>query len=685
MSARAKVKIERWGDDRIAAVIPFEFGRDARKRIPGSSPVWDRSSTPDRFRFWSYPLTMYVCRRFREEFGDDLDIGPDLTKWAWDARRNEESMERLRATGEGADLPVVRNEAPLLWKALQNRPYQIAGAAFINQGKNVCLGDAPRLGKTYQALAAAVESGAESVLIACPRTAVRSVWANKIRELLDEEAFVAQGDRMTRELVIEQFHATPGPRFLIINKEMIRIRRMYQCRLTYSECMNWARVKGERLMVPNIKIGDTWIAGWPENRIRPGLKGGCRQKHNHKTVEYPEYPGLFRAAFDMVILDESHHALATTKHVISANISQIRLGAMRLPIAANGLKLASSGTPFRSLSLKAWGTLNWLDPVTFSSFWRFAEEHYGVTETGYQGARVIGKKLKDPKRFQDTLRPWYLARTKAEVAPQLLPIEYAGTHPPGNPDGPVGVYLDMVDQDGEQTKQAKAYRYMEETGLATLASGKRITANGVLAELTRLKQFSCSYGTWRDDSFQPSVPSCKLDWVLDFLAERESTPGKVVIASQFTKLVKMFEQAIRKAGWEVVTITGESTDVQRDHAQNVFMHGSPRVAIINMYAGGEAIDLSSADEMILLDEPWQGHILEQVENRIQNLAKHQQLTVYRLRASGTIEQDIAGMTNEQRAELLAGRPEALEELLKAREARKLPGPTIRFSVVSTVD
>ena len=138
----------------------------------------------------------------------------------------------------------------------------------------------------------------------------------------------------------------------------------------------------------------------------------------------------------MIILDESHHALATTKHVISGGISQIRLGSMKLPLAPDGIKVASSGTPFRSDNRKAWGVLNWLWSDIFSSFWRFADEHWGTAPTGFQGAKVIGKKLKDEDKFRDMLRPYYLARTKAQVAPHLKPIEYAGTHPPGNPDGP---------------------------------------------------------------------------------------------------------------------------------------------------------------------------------------------------------------------------------------------------------
>lgn len=676
--SKSVIKIERWGDDRIAAVIPFAFGKDARKRVPGSSAVWDRTGFPDRFRFWSYPLSMHTCRLFREAFSDSLDIGPELEQWAWDNRRIEESLEELRAGGADVDLPVVRADAPDLWKALQDRPYQIEGAAFIIKGKSVCLGDEPRLGKTYQALAAVVESRAEAVLIACPRTAVRSVWYRKIKELIGEEAFVAQGDHSTREHIINQFHKTPGPRFLIINKEMVRIKRMYRCKLREHEADEWVKVKGKRNPVPKIK----GVVGWPERAQRPGHKGGCYKSHPHDSVEYPEFESLFRCAFDMIILDESHHLLATTKHVISGNISQGRLGAMKLPVHANTIKLASSGTPFRSSNLKAWGTLNWLRKDIFTSFWQFAEEHWGTTPTGFQGAKVIGKTLKNEARFRDMLRPYYLARTKAQVAPHLKPIEYAGSPPPGKPDGPVGVYLDMVNENGQHSRQAKAYHDMEDIGLAVLASGKRLTANGVLAELTRLKQFSSAYGTWGNtkrisdtlsiSEFVPTKPSCKLDWILDFLAEREALDGKVVIASQFTKFVKFYAEHIRAAGWSVVTITGETSDQRRLDVQDLFMQkDGPRVCIINMFAGGEAIDLSSADEMIICDEPWSAHIIEQTENRIMNLAKRNQLTVYRLRAAGTIEQDIAGMTSEQRAALLAGKPEALEELIKAREDRNV--------------
>jgi SNF2-related domain/Helicase conserved C-terminal domain len=616
------VRLEIW-NNRIAASVPYQWSGLA-KTVPGWRAEWDKSVEPNRFMFWSYPLNIATCRALREAFGLRIEIMPKLWAWANEQNKSEAELEQLRG-GAHIDMPYVRTEAHLLWKAMQERPFQITGANFIAKGRRVCLGDEPRLGKTYQTLAALVEHGAERVLISCPKVATNTVWARKISELLGEVAFVAQGDRATREAVMKEFDTTAGPRFLVINNEMLRVKRKYRC--------------------PDGK----------ENHVRPGKKNGCQEDHKHKTVYYPEYEQLFSQPWDAIVIDESHNVLAASKHQISDNIPQIRLGAVRLPLAADGMKIASSGTPWRHRLDLAWGTLNWLDPDQFGSYWKFAEQYFGV-QVDFWGGHNVGKSPLNQEAFTNALRPYYLARTKAEVAPHLKPVEYAGTPPRGNPNGSVGVYIDM------DAKQHRAYQEVEDNGLVHLADGKIMIVNGNLAELTRMKQFADSYGRLDEhNNFTPSLPSSKLEWILEFLDERKDLEGKVVIASQYTKIVDLFTTAIRKAGWEAITITGKDSHRQRDQAQDAFMYGSPRVAVINVFAGGEAIDLSSADEMIFIDEPWTDDKIFQAESRIQNLAKRHQLTIYRLRSAGTIDEIIAAMTAEQRQNLLAGRVATLPQ------------------------
>jgi SNF2 family DNA or RNA helicase len=166
-------------------------------------------------------------------------------------------------------------------------------------------------------------------------------------------------------------------------------------------------------------------------------------------------------------------------------------------------------------------------------------------------------------------------------------------------------------------------------------------------------------------TFYPVAESNKLEWVLQFLDERKAQNGKVVIATGFTKLANLFADEIRRAGWKVLTLTGETSGRQRDHAQDEFQNGSTRVIVINMFAGGEAIDLSAADELVALDDPWTDDTRQQYENRIVNLSKTNQLTIFHLRSEGTVEADIAEMNDDQRAALMSAKPKAkaLKEVL----------------------
>lgn len=630
---------------KIQVTFPYD-GADVfrAKSVLGARPVYDGN----KFDHWAYPLTPETCQDLRGAFGSRLKITVTLADWYRKLQAERLRIEKLRA-GQVADLPVVRENYPLLWEALSNRSFQITGAAMAAAARQFCLGDEPRLGKTYQALAVLGETRSKRVLIACPRTACTTVWYRKIQEFLpDFEAFVAQEDRANRLDQIVEFGSNQSEnRVLIINKEMIRVVRYHRCKVIGQ---SFARNPGEttRATLKRQRPDDV-TATWNEdqqawlNRIRPGKKGGCEGSHDHDTIYTPKFPQLFRIEWDAVILDECHHAVASEKNVQSDAISQIRMGAMRLRTSADAVKLAMSGTPFRARAVKSWGVLNWLRPDVFGSFWRYAERHFEVKSNGY--GKVISDKPKDEQAWKESLRPYYLTRSMADVAPDLPA-------------------LDIIEVDLEMTeKQAKSYRDMADLASAAIENGT-LSATGILAERTRLKQFACSWGRFSGGTFYPAEPSNKMDWILQFLEERKESDGKVVIASQFTKLVHFIADAVRKAGWDCLTLTGESNDAQRIHAQDAFLHGKPRVIVINMFAGGEAIDLSSADEMILTDEPdGRTEAIQQVINRIRNLAKSgRPLAVWKLLSRGTIEWSISSLNEEDRIILESGKPEALEVL-----------------------
>jgi SNF2 family DNA or RNA helicase len=611
-------------------LVRFPYSKtavDQIHKVPGAR--WNGDD-----KVWRCPLAMDTCRVLRRVFGQELEILPPLVTWARAELVAEAALEDIRAGKATARLVRVEEQAPQLALAMDARPYQKDGAAFLSLGQHVLLGDQPGLGKTIQTLAALVETGARRILVACPRTATRTVWERETHRWAPTiETYVAQGTRAQRDAVMVSFwdrQAINSPKMLIINTEMMRVRRIWVC----PDGTEWAKA--------------------------PGLKLGCPLAHDHKTRPDHEWPWLFGQTWDAIVVDESHNALATTKNIQSKGITQVRYGAVllrkRLSKDAGSLAIALSGTPFRSNLAKAWGTLNWLRPDVFTSFWNFAKTHFGTESDGY--GLTVGREPLDQEAFDRAMRPYFLARTKAEVATDLPPIVYAGTPPEGNPEAGNYVWLPM---DG---RQADAYDDMVK--LATVRLGdKTLTANGVLAEITRRRQFACAHATaGAGNQMRMALPSNKLDWILEFLEERAGNEGKVVIATGFTQLVKLFSDELAKAGYENLTLTGETND--RDRATLVERFADPddtaRVAIINMKAGGVAITLDQADDMILVDQPWTSDEEEQVVDRIHRVSRIHNVTVYRLISEGTVDEWMASNGADQRRILLAAKPEMIREM-----------------------
>lgn len=611
------VCVERHGKKRILAKIPYAggFGPLQARQIPGARPLRARGgSQPGKLLGWSCPLNMQTCRMLRQVFQDELEIGPELTEWAAAEVAREHELDTLRA-GHGAALERVERFYPKLWAAIQDRSYQIAGAAFLAHSGAALLADEAGSGKTIQTLAALAEAYARRVLVFAKRTALRTVWQNEAERWLGDgvQVFLARGNRAEREAVLDAYSLAPNDRILMVvcNVEMIR----------------------GRLLCPD------GVA-----------KAQCRKKCEHiKQVSYefvPDWPQIFEYPWDAVVLDESHRVLVG-KSTRAADVTQGRLGAVRLPVRDGGLKIALSATPYRGKLLNAWGTLNWLQPDKFASYWQYAEGFWDVRPEGFAGARVVGDLLPEREAELDRmLAPYVLRRTKAEVAPQLPPKIYAGTPlDPADENSPVGIWLEMT------PPQARAYRDMARIAQAGLDGGV-LMAHGALSEAMRLRQFASSAG--RLDAagdYHPAAPSNKLDWLLEHLEECE---GKHVVASQHTALIEFFAAELARAGHRSFQITGKVSDAGRDEAVTQFQdprQEDVRIMLLNTTAGGESITLDAADHLIFLDETYVPDEQEQVEDRIHRVSRVHQVVIYYLRSLGTIEEEICRTTMARETEV----------------------------------
>jgi Zierdtviridae DNA helicase len=640
--------------------VRSQFGeiRDLHKKVPGANYSKIAGA-------WTTPLSMDSCRALREAF-PDLEIMAPLWEWARTQVEREQRLGNLSRQLTGVELNRV-SDYPHLSKAIASRPYQATAARFIAEGKTVLVADTPGLGKTTETIAGIIESGVPGpYLVVAPKTSLDVVWRREIEQRMPDDAFVcvARGSRAQRLNAIREAldpDWDQSSTWLVVTIESIRTQSWWVCACG-------ARFKASDKPRSQV-MGAHFIPGTTDTRevagnIYPTGTVCGRNPRAAKTANEHVYPELFATQWGAIIMDESQLSLVRR----SGTPTLVRSGARLLHTVEGGLKLALSGTPMRGKPQQLWGTLNWLRPDLYTGFWGWAERYWDVENDSY--SREIGELRKDRlDSLYKSLDGLLIRRTKREVASELPPKQYMGTLLDSRDvDSPTAVWIDM------EPEQARAYQEMLREGSARVLGGQ-LDAAGIIAELTRLKQFASCYAYvervqklirpkadeegMRSEPFYaevtqstPTFPSNKFEWIKQFLTERsiidpsDEPSGKVVIVSQFTALLDLYANELRRLGVPVVMVTGAVTGGKRTRAVDTFndQESDINVMLLNTKAGGVAITLDSADDMIFVDETHVPDDQEQAEERINNRRPEEKIATRRywyLKSTGTVDAVIA--------------------------------------------
>jgi SNF2 family DNA or RNA helicase len=569
-----------------------ELNRLLKAKLPGPAR-WDKDN-----KVWLFPLHWDTCVKTREmanKFDAQIKIAPELNAWALQEKARQETIPDVQSMAL-VDLPEVRGSYPDIWGAITNRPFQSVGAAFAARNRSCLIADQPGLGKTIQSIAAIIEAGIQGpVLVVAPKNAAKLTWPQELEKWVPGEKVVVIGA-----------HLTPTQRAIQLIKNVMESQE------------NNHRV---------------WIITSPAYlRIKAKLDEFNNYKYDDKgkkiiTMVDVAIPEFFQIEWSAIIIDESHQTIAGGSGNRKKWSAQ-KLGLGALMTKQNGLRLALSGTPFRGKEEYLWGQLNWLRPDLFRAYWRWVDKHFYTSQNRY--GMVIGGVIDHDAMYHEASSVM-IRRTKAEVAADLPPKIYNT------------VWLPM---EGEQ---ARAYEEIERKAQVELEGGI-LQTTGILAELTRLKQFAGSYGKLLDDGvFVPTLPSNKFEWLVEFLDERgiskdlDKDAPKIVVASQFSKLIDAFAVGLAEAGIKAHIFTGDTSDKRREEIKDDFQNNPDskvRVLLLTITAGGVSLTLDAADEMVLLDETWNTSDQEQVEDRLHRLSRIHQVTIWKVFSKGTIEEHI---------------------------------------------
>lgn len=599
-----------------------------------------------------------VCTGVREianKHRASITVDANLRAWARKEKRRVDSIPDVQSV-ERQPLPILAENAPVAYAAINNRPFQTVGAKFITTNRVALIADDPGLGKTLQTIAAMIEADVSGpILVVGPKAAVGITWPNQARQwgTQYDQTFVIDADMSPLERHMQLSRALEWG-----NASVFNVGEAAEGKSGFKNRRAWICVSPNYLRLRTVVDPDT---------------GRQIMNKGHKVIQHVNetIPALFDVEWSAIIVDEAHKTLAGATGNVRKQSAQ-RQGLGSLKVVRNGYRIALSGTPFRGKPENLWGILQWLEPQKYRSYWKWIDQFFDI-ENDFFGT-TIGQ-IKSESKFYESVRSVMLRRTKREVAPDMPPKLYGGEHldpirqPPlallaegcedeldkwyeDNPpekNNPIAVWLPMI------SAQKRQYASMKKDAVAKLKGGNVLMANGTFAELTRTRQLACSAGRIDDEEFYPSLPSNKFDWIVEFLDERgmdskadRRTP-KVLISSAFTKLLDLFaEELFKKYKIKSHVFTGKTSMKKRKLIEDDWQNNpdsDTRILFINMESGGTSLSLDAfADDVITLNEPWAEDDEEQLTDRIHRLSRIHQVTVWRLRSRDSAEEGIARNT-----------------------------------------
>jgi SNF2 family DNA or RNA helicase len=100
-------------------------------------------------------------------------------------------------------------------------------------------------------------------------------------------------------------------------------------------------------------------------------------------------------------------------------------------------------------------------------------------------------------------------------------------------------------------------------------------------------------------------------------------------------------------------LDGATPAAKRQEAVDRFQAGEGDLFLISLKAGGTGLNLTAADYVIHMDPWWNPAVEDQATDRAHRLGQQRAVTVYRLVAKDTIEQQILAL-HEDKRELISG-------------------------------
>jgi len=343
----------------------------------------------------------------------------------------------------------------------------------------------------------------------------------------------------------------------------------------------------------------------------------------YDMIKSPKISHAFSSiVYNSIILDEGHR-LKNAESGFAKSCARLRAR----------FKLILTGTPVQNNLGESWALLHFLAPDIFTESTAF-DEAFNLS-----GVISINRDVINKSHY--LLRPFILRRIKSEVEQSLPPkLETMISCP-------------MTDVQKRWTRSLlyrdKDVLQFYDTG-AVQGSGSARSKK--LQFLLQQLRKAANHPYLFDGCETPSLDGLPTEEIVSYsgkmvlldrlLTKLQSAGHRVVIFSQYTRVLDIISDYLSYRDYTFTRLDGSTNRVMRD--VHIREYNAPKskyfVFLLSTRAGGEGVNLFTADTVILFDSDWNPQIDIQAMARVHRIGQTKTVHIYRLVTAGSVEERI---------------------------------------------
>jgi superfamily II DNA or RNA helicase len=396
---------------------------------------------------------------------------------------------------------------------------------------------------------------------------------------------------------------------ILIEKQDGRLDRPAMVVTLTSLVGNWQRELTR--FAPSLKVG---VYHGPD---RAELRGRLAE-HDVVITTYPlvarDRDALAAVPLHLLVLDEAH--------AIKNDGAQAAEAVRRLDARH---RLCLSGTPIENHLGELWALFDFLMPGLLGSRDDF--------QVGFrEPIEVRGDKLR-VEALRDRVRPYILRRTKDAVAREL----------PGKTQ-----LVRAVGMSGAQRELYESIRVAAHADVRHQIRSRGLAGStiAILDALLKLRQVCCDPRLVTCDAAREVTGSVKLDVLLEMIGQGLADGRRILVFSQFARMLGLISEGLLARGVGHVTLTGSTPDRQKPI--DAFQTGRADVFLISLKAGGAGLNLVGADTVIHYDPWWNPAAQAQATDRAHRIGQTKPVFVHDLIIAGSVEERMLALQRHKR-------------------------------------